>query len=654
MRTRWILLLPALVALVALGYLWLRPKSVAPAPAPVEQPVPDAPKPAPTPEAQPLETPEASATTRETEPSEAQPFDQGSIEFPGARIESEIDTKAAPVKLHGTLVDENTKLPLPEFDLEFEVVGEGDGPHRKVSARTDAQGRFACSEPILVARCVVHFLDRPGHKRLPPPWTVDIEDVRRTELALVVPWGATYRLAFAPKEAIDAAGVSVRLRTNAGRGNNTTEWEPVHAADVPWVRFQPLLGGTGKVEKLEARTKDGLWAGEAPASTATGLAPGVTLISFEARAGLDGSVQDSEKHALAEVDVVLEAKDASEQVVKRTARTGADGHFRFDQLPACMGELGVVSVRHTPWSRGVTLLSGQVQQQDVVLEPLAIAGAINVQVESESGSYAPGFTLALTLENDTAAHAGGERYERRVRGQWEDAGGRKVAHFSFPDLPKLGFVLTVQKDDFFTWDPSRLVVQPPSEGTRILIRDGVPNASLAFRVKDASTGEPVPKFELTLEFPGDRMPARRIGARSEQSFLEHFPLERRLVWRLDTAGYAPAAGELAAFQVSERRADGELRVCELELRPGWGECYRFVDSRSRAPLPGIHVLLDGVDAGTSDKAGQVRVHAPTQPGRLEFSSDALTPPLRLLRADRRNGCYCDVRVATNVMPKGKG
>ncbi|MBK7643020.1 MAG: carboxypeptidase regulatory-like domain-containing protein [Planctomycetes bacterium] len=656
MRSRWFLVL-GLSAALAGGAIWLlrsRPGGGGPTGTSdslsVELPVPDESAPKDTPQAATLELDEDTPAARAQ--GEAEPLDEGALEpSTGGEIVAEIDTGAAPVKLSGRLVDENTKLPLPEFELEFEVVGEGEGPRRKASAVTDAQGHFECAEPILVARCVVRFLDRKGHKRVPPPWTIEIEDVRKSVLELEVPWGPTYRVAFAPKDSIPAAQVELRLRSSGARKGQPvrTDWEPVHAGDPAWARFQPLLGGSGAVEKLEARTRDGLWVGEADAGTASGLAPGITLVTFEARAVLEGDVLGAEKEPLADVDVLLEAKDAEEHRVRRRARTRADGHFRFEELPACLGEVQVRSVRHQPWSRGVTLLAGQTQQLPVVLTPLPVAGSIRVRLESESGLYAPKCTLHLTLEDDLLAGENGARFARHVRAQWHEENGRKVADFHFPDLPRLAFHLAIEKDDYFTWDPLQWTVQPPSENSRILIRDGIPNASLAFRVKDAATGEALSKFQLTLEFPGQKTAPLTQAARSDHSFLEHLPLEHPLRWRVSLGDHAPAVGGMAAFQLIEKRDDGEWRVCELELRPGWGECYRFQDSRSRAALEGVEVLLDGVGVGKSDSQGRVVVRSGAQPGRIEYRSDALGIAPRSLRADRRTGCFANVRVDT-----GKG
>jgi Carboxypeptidase regulatory-like domain len=650
---RWFLASTLAVAALVAIVLFAR-RSSAPAQAPLEQPAARTPppaQPAVAPEPMVLEAPSAGGR-------EQNAIDPGSIEFPGARVESAVDEKSAPVKLRGTLKDENTNQPLPEFDLEFEVVSEvpTEGPQRKVGCRTDAKGQFQCADPILVARCVVRFLDRPGHKRLIPPWTVELEDVRKGELALVVPWGPTYRLAFAPEGAVEPANVELRLRSTGlrGQGNNSTEWEPAHAGDPPWVRFQPLLGDSGKVQKIEARTRDGLWSGSAEASTASGLAPGVTLVTFEPRAVLDGTVSDEEKQPLADVDILLDARDSGERPLRRAARTGPDGHFRFDQLPACMGELRVTSVRHAPWAQGVTLIAGQAQELPVVLSSLALAGRLQVRVESESGKYAPPFALVLTLENDTVAEAGGERFVRRLPAQWSEESGRKVAHFLFPDLPGKSFRVRPQKDDFFVWDPPQLTLQPPAEEARILIHDGAPNASLAFRVKDAQTGEALSAFELTLEFPGGTTAPRRMGAHSGQAFLEHLPLERALGWRVEAPDHAPALGTLADFQLSEPREDGELRVCELELRPGWGEAYRFLDARNRGPLAGIEVLLDGVAAGVSDEHGELLVRAPARPARIEYQCAERGIALRPLQAERKLERRAVVRVAPAPPKKGKG
>jgi len=645
MRLRWLVVLPCAAAAIVAAALLLRqaPESEA---TPVEPPVVAEPAP---------DSPSADTEALELDGDVISVHESSSRESLAAKVEPQIEAQSPPVQLHGTLIDENTRLPLPDFELEFAVAGEGEGLHRSVSARTDAQGRFQCAEPILVARCVVRYVDRPGRRRPPPEATIELEDVRKGELALVVAWGATYRLAFAPKERIEPALVDLRQRTPGGRdrGAGPNEWEPVRAGEPPWVRFPPLGKDAPKVERLTARTRDGLWAGEADAGTANGLAPGLTLVTFEERAVLDGTVRDAEKRLLADVDVVLEAKDSNEQPLRRNARTGVDGHFRFEHLPACTGQVRAVSVRHAPWVQAVTLLAGKVQELPIELAGLAIAGAIGVRVESESGHYAPPFTLVLSLENDPVAEAGGERFTRPVRAQWREEGGRQVASFSFPDLPKQSFRVAIQKDDFFAWDPQQLTLQPPKEDARILIHDGIPNASLCFRAKDAQTGEALQGFEVTLEFPGTRLQSRRMGASSDRPFLEHLPLDRKLSWRVEAGGHVPALGDLSDFQVVEVRAEGELRVCELSLPPGWGESYRFVDSRNRSPMKGMRVLLDGVEAGTSNAGGRVLVQAATRPGRIEYKNDELGIAPRSVRADRRTGCSTEVRVDPGKPARGK-
>ena len=67
------------------------------------------------------------------------------------------------------------------------------------------------------------------------------------------------------------------------------------------------------------------------------------------------------------------------------------------------------------------------------------------------------------------------------------------------------------------------------------------------------------------------------------------------------------------------------------------------------------MLLDGVEAGTSGPGGRVLVRAPTRPARIEYKSDELGIKPRPLKAERRNGCVADVRVAPAQPPrKGKG
>ncbi len=647
MRPRWFLV--PLLPLAALAlFLALRPEP--PAPAPLEQPPQEAPSPSQsrTPVGETLETSAAGEPTRSAESSASAASDEEIDSFGGGKIVSEIDADSAPVVLQGTLRDENTHLALPEFRLEFEVVGDGQGSQRRTHAVTDAQGHFRCEEPLLVARSLVRFVDRAGHKRVPPPWTLELATVRKGQLELSIPWGPTYAVAAAPRE-VDLSAVEVRLcasdTRNKGKNDYTSEWEPVHAGEKPWVRFAPIRGAD-RVERLEARSKDGLWWGRAEARTASGLAPGVTMLVFEERAVLDGSVCDAAHHPLADIDVRLDAHDAAGTPVRRNARTGADGHFRFEHLSPCTGTLRASSLRHVPFEQGLTLLGGQEARPELVLAPLPIAGAIRVAVESESGSYEPAFSLRLTLENDLNAAAGGERFERHVPGKWSLENGRRVARFEFADLPEQGYRLQVEKDDFFSWDPLRLSVRPPADDVRIRIADGVPNAGYVFRLRDADTGETLPAFGLTLEFPGSRMTPRRLDGHSDAIFLGHVPLDRPLLWRLDCGGHAPAIGTQAAFQVVETRGASEVRVCELELRAGWGEYYQFLDARNRNALPGVHVLLDGNDAGTSDARGCVLVRARTQPQNIEFTrpGQGIEAP-RPLRTGKRNGRAFEVLVA---------
>src|SRR5258706_3490294 len=275
MRLRWLLVLPAAAAAILAAAL-LRPRAPEPAVERVEPPAPEASAPAaPSAETEALELDGELISAREASFPEAS----------GAKVEPQVEDQSPPVELHGTLIDLNTRLPLPEFGLEFEVVGAGEGLNLRTSARTDEQGRFECAAPILVARCVVRYVDRPGHRRPPPEATLELEDVRKGELALAIAWGPTYRVAFAPKDRIEPPSAELRLRGSGGgpRNPSASQWEPAHAGEPAWVRFPPIDKNAPRIERLAARTRDGLWAGEAEASTTSGFAPGITLVSFEER-----------------------------------------------------------------------------------------------------------------------------------------------------------------------------------------------------------------------------------------------------------------------------------------------------------------------------------------------------------------------------------
>lgn len=644
MRPRWFLVL--LLPLALLAFLFWRGAGEPFAPPPEQPAQPEAPSSAREPDAEVLEAGAEGEGSRSAEaPGAASPGEAD--EMSGAtEIVAEIDEKSAPVVLHGTLRDETTHLALPDFRLEFEIVGDAQVPNRRAQAVTDAKGEFRCEEPLAVARALVRFVDRAGRKRAPPPWTLELEDVRKGELELSIPCGPTYFVSASPRE-VDLAAVDVRMVTRdpraRGKGPNVGEWEPVRAGEKPWVRFAPVRSGEN-VERLEARSRDGLGWAVAEARVASGIAPGVTLLSFEARAVLDGRVVDGEQHALADVDVRLDANDAAGTPVRRSARTDAEGRFRFEHLAPCAGRLRASSLRHVPFETGVTLLAGLETKSELVLAPLSVAGAIRVRVESESGQYDPPFSLRLTLEDDPAAAAGSERFERRVPARWALEDGRKVARFEFPQLPARSYRLQVEKDDFFAWDPTRLTLAPPAEDVRIRIADGVPNAGYALRVRDADTGEVLPLLHLTLEFPGSRVPTRRLDVHDDAIFLGHVPLDRRIAWRVDCDGHAPAVGGQAAFEIVEQRGASEVRVCELELHAGWGEYFQFLDVRNRNALVGARVLLDGREAGTTDVRGCVLVRAREKPSSIELLRAGAAEPQRV-GAGKRNGRPLEVVLA---------
>lgn len=644
MRPRWFLLF--LLPLALLAFLFWRGAGEPVAPPPEQPAEPEPPPSVREPVTEVLESGAEGESSRSPEALSAAAAGEADEFAAEGAIVSEVDAASAPVVLHGTLRDEATHLPLPDFRLEFEVVGDAQVPDRRAQAVTDAQGEFRCEGPLAVARALVRFVDRAGRKRAPPPWTLELEDVRKGVLDLAVPCGPTYLLAASPRE-VDLAAVDVRLVARnpreKGKGPNAGEWEPVRAGEKPWVRFAPVRSSEN-VERLEARSRDGLWWASAEARVASGLAPGVTLLSFEARAVLDGHVRDGEGHALADVDVRLDANDAAGSPVRRNARTDAEGHFRFEHLAPCAGRLLASSLRHVPSATGVTLISGQETRCELVLAPLAVAGAIRVRVESESGQYDPPFSLRLTLEDDPAAAAGGERFERRVPARWALEEGRKVARFEFPGLPAQSYRLQVEKDDFLAWDPTRLSLRPPAEDVLIRIADGVPNAGYAFRVRDAQTGEVLPLLHLALEFPASRMPSRRLDVHDDAIFLGHVPLERPIAWRLDCAGHAPAVGNQSAFEIVERRGASEVRVCELQLQPGWGEYYQFLDARNRSALAGARVLLDGREAGTTDVRGCVLVRAREKPAAVALLRAGASQP-QIVGAGKRNGRPLEVVLA---------
>lgn len=519
---------------------------------------------------------------------------------------------SAPVR--GLLRDSTTGEPLPVYALRIQ-----DSSGRWEDVMTDESGRFATGSPMVGGTIRITPFDEPSHRRSLPGIAVErsIDDGEARDLDLSVPCGPTYRLAISPVDAVVSTTFSAILLIRNQDDRRSLGPEPLRAGDPPWVRFAPVPKDFDRCDRIEIRDKGGIWLGSAKVSALAGIVPGLVDLVLDARAVLLGKAVDREGRPVRGAGIVFEGVAASGKAYERKASTRVDGEFRIEYLLAGSGAVSVRSLRHIGQDAAIRLPAGAVTRQDFILAPWPAAGAIRGRVESETGSYEAEVEVVLRPLSGTA-----NSETKKV--SWEERSGRRMGVFEFGALPAGEYELTPRDGGWFVWEPLTLLASPPSEVARFLVHDDLAHADFAFRTRDAETGANLDAVFAWWNVRGGQGGQGGQGGStgskkvpSGERFLTRFPLGRSIRWRLDRAGYRPAFGDEKAFAVEELHEGGVWRIAEVELAPGWGEVFRVVGRGQKKPIEGAKILLDGREAGTTNKDGRCTALARERPQRVE-------------------------------------
>jgi hypothetical protein len=248
-----------------------------------------------------------------------------------------------------------------------------------------------------------------------------------------------------------------------------------------------------------------------------------------------------------------------------------------------------------------------VSELDATLAPKPPVGAIRGEIVTLTGAYTPKSRVLLA----------GERALPPLASDvvWTTVAGRKVGRFEFAALPEGTFQISVEKDDWFAWEPAKLSASAPREDLRILVRDDVATCDYALRARDRDNGLALERLHVWIEFRNGPARARRCS--SDEVFEHGVPVEKRFLWRVDRAGYRSAHGDETSFALEEHRDGRAVRVLELDLTPGWGDVVRAVRRDGKTAIPGVEVLADGVPLGKTGKDGTLAIELRDPPSKLE-------------------------------------
>ncbi len=384
--------------------------------------------------------------------------------------------------------------------------------------------------------------------------------------------------------------------------------DPSDAGGLPWVRFGPVDPRFDHAERVELRSADGVWRGDANVGAVRGVQGTVTL-KADAFGSVLGTVVDADGIGVSRAQVVLREGLGGQRERKRDAATDAHGRFRFDFVRPGECRLTARSLRHAENERTFTLTQRATAELVVVLQPKPPVGNIRGTIATETGRSTPRARVTLVAVNDR----GGPSLASEV--QWTTVEGRKVGVFQFTSLPAGPFTLNVEKDDWLKWEPRSLEVAAPNEDVRILVRDDVATSDYVVRVTDRDNGVALDGVRAWIEFKNGPSRERRFA--SGEVIERGVPLDRAFRWRIDRPGYGSERGDETAFAVEEH-VDGKIRrVLELALEPGWKDVVRAVRRDGRGVIEGVEVFADGRSMGKTGKDGTLKVELRDPPKKVE-------------------------------------
>ncbi len=524
----------------------------------------------------------------------------------------------------GRVVDERTGEAVPEVVV---FASRGDA---RASGTTDGAGWFETDAPgagpgaikieLVDAGVALASFSRDPAKE-PPPWVLSVAIGPTYPLAFPAParGSGRARLVESARDE-DVAGElavlpgEITLDRETSADDRTWSWQPVRPGLAPWIRYPSMEHEPDdRLRKRIEALGDDRRLHRGTARGTVGVQGTVGLRFLEVRMNVAGHVLDGQDRPIGGASVLLApAHGASEGTRKasvwREALSGLDGSFAFDEVPSDAWNLFAWTV-----GPGSSFARERVvddpRRSSVVLRPRASEGFVGL---GDIPSAIPDRERAwLVLELAECAPFG-RGWPLPLRG--EGRAPPLPGNVSLARLCWLGEPL---------WSSAEADIGGRADAFPAHLE------RWTLQVADGPSGAPVEDAEVLLG-PDGGIVTRSAG---KASWL--FPAEIELEWMVARAGYASAFGDENAFTTEEG-----ARVARAVLWPGWGAALYFragprleseldpeadrtsalmsdvLGALASPPIPGVEVLADGVEAGTSDDHGAVRLAMDRVPLRL--------------------------------------
>ncbi|WP_223643085.1 carboxypeptidase-like regulatory domain-containing protein [Corallococcus sp. EGB] len=470
-------------------------------------------------------------------------------------------TLEAGIFLSGTVVDEDTQVPIPGA----RVTAVQDTQSRFFDTLANAQGRFRIG-PVPPGR-YLRVGSAQGWRATPfrdgvwldadEDMTLELRKQAQLEGLVLTPEG---RPASGVTLHAFAAGVSDDTQSTRSDAQGRFVFEDV----------------SGVHHTVWAWAPDGSAYGDAPVTP-----PARIVIRLEPVTFMEGTVRDERGRPLE--GVRLRGGNLPEEVqASLEARSDAAGHYRLGPLRQTHLHLRLLRARYTNRAEEVDLRAPHPGPWDFTLQP---TGSVEGQVVDTEGTPLPGIRLLLAnIPDDISTRDSFEETEVRS----DDDG-----HFILDTAAKGSGYLFAESEDFA---PVEQPVEFPSTGVRVVLSRG---ASVSGKVLDAK-GVPLSHAEVLL---WDTPPLHGDSR----------------ILRVDGEGAFSAAGLKAGHYVVEARLQTSgveqslSRPVDLEAHSRATVSLRFEEGRA---VKGLTVDTDGQPlAGVRVQACLVQEKDPAWPTR---------------------------------------
>lgn len=390
------------------------------------------------------------------------------------------------------------------------------------------------------------------------------------------------------------------------------------APDLLWCRFPKELDLRGRDAALTVLGATGSWFGSARVQKVEGVQREPVEIALAVPARVHGVVRRSNGTPRSNLFVTL-VHGANVGVERMIHRTEEDGRYSFEDVQPGPVRLEVVTEDVEPWRVVLDLSPGADVARDIRLADRRLGGSVAGTITTESGAEFVECTVALRSRDDTTVW-------RTANIQWRDVDGKRVARWSFENVPVVPCEVELQAFTPCAVSPRSFAVSAPAEHLAFHVHDRLPAETVTFRVVDRG-GQAQAGYTVLLR--GDQGWRLWVDQKERGSVAVVVPVGQTFSWSVVGDAISRRTGKAVVVA-------GKPLEVHVAVEPGFSQVLLCLDAQNFHPLQGVEVWADSELAGVTDARGEVAIDRPQRPKRLEPDSRAWR---RILDGPRLDGLW---------------